>query len=80
MDTWIIIYRAYTLAKLQEEFEWLQTQSRNLYTSQTEGNRAYTRATRDIAERLGAATQVLTERTGQAPSRTMQIDFSRILE
>lgn len=80
MESWLKIYRNYTAAKLDEEITWLQEQSRNLFVSQTEGNRSYARSTREISDRLEAALQVLNERSGSQPSRSLKVDFTRILE
>ena len=75
MENWIIIYRSYTAEKLQEEIDWLQAQSRNLFVAQTEGNRSYQRSSRDLEERLAAATTVMRERTSNPPTRTLQVDL-----
>ena len=74
MDEWLIIYRSYDSVALAAEIVWLQTQIRNPYNAQTEGNRSYARSTQEFRSRLAAAIQVQGE--GSAGPRHGSADFS----
>jgi hypothetical protein len=77
MEEWLITYRSYSDADLEDEIEWLRAQSRQPFEQQTEGARSWARNSAAIRDRLAAATVVLGERRNAFPS-SFQADFSKV--
>jgi hypothetical protein len=77
---WYSVYRNYDDAKLDAEIAWLEGQSRNVFNSQTEGNRSYARSTVEIRDRLDAAYQVKNERnpSNGVGNKPLIADFSGV--
>lgn len=78
MNEWLIAYRGYSDAELEEELTWLRAQVRNPFSGQTEGDRSYTKSTAEMRDRLAAATQVKGERSPARAPRAASADFSGI--
>jgi hypothetical protein len=74
-NEWISIYQSYAPDKLQEEIEWLQRESRNLYVSAGVGTKNYQRAFSDIKNRLEASIWVKKSR-GSSYSNDTVVDCS----
>ena len=78
MERWLQIYRDYTTVDLDSEITWLKAQTRNLFTSAQEGDRSYARSTAEVRDRLAAAVQVKSERTGNGGDQFLVADFSGV--
>lgn len=77
MDEWIITYRGYSDADLNDEFERLKKQSENPFVAQAQGSRSFQRSTGDVRERLAAISMVRQER-GSGPACGTVADFSNV--
>lgn len=68
INSWIIIYRAYSGAALLAEQARLQTWLNNPYDSQTQGAKSYARNMDGFVDRLAAIQRVLNEQSHIGPN------------
>lgn len=73
---WIEIYRGYSGAELAEEKASLRKSLKGGFVSQGSGSVSHQRDLQELRDRLAAATRVSNEKSGNAPSRVAEVDFS----
>ncbi len=76
VSDWKIIYRSYNGDELDAEIASIKQGLKGGFTSQGSGSVSHTRDTTDLRDRLRAATEVKSERSGTAAPRQATVDFS----
>jgi ribosomal protein L29 len=76
-DSWLIIYRSYSDAELDDEITWLREESRNIYVQQNLGQKGNQRDLTGIRQRLEKAIRVKMERAGTPLFQDSVADFSQ---
>jgi hypothetical protein len=74
---WVEIYATYTEADLWAEVEELKKHAAPL-SSQSVGNKSFTKDLREVRDRLQAAVRVLRARSSRAEDFTAVADFSGV--
>lgn len=77
-DQWREIYSTYTDGELTEEITRLKGWLNNPYSSQSEGQRGYSRSTNELRARLRSATMEQAARGRVNQNRVGVADFSQL--